>query len=307
MEYKEFVCAVEKRMNRNLKGGVKASLYTAVKNNGRERRGILVESPGINVSPTIYLEEFYQRFQKGESMDIIIRDVLNFYDMVKYEKPLDVSCIDRYEAVRDKVVFKIVNTEQNRMLLEQVPHMELLDLSIVFYALLAVSREGTATMLINNEHLLQWKVSINLLYEEACKNVKRLLPAQLFTMQYAIDEILDPFSENQENLFEKKEGAEDVMYVLSNPLRSFGAACMAYPEVLSMAGDLLEENFYVLPSSVHEVILMPESKALEQSELDEMVTEINETQVAEEEILSGHTYYYERDSKRLVMRQYMCC
>jgi hypothetical protein len=92
------------------------------------------------------------------------------------------------------------------------------------------------------------------------------------------------------------------MYVLSNPVRSFGAACIVYPEVLDMAGQVLGEDYYVLPSSVHEVVLVPVSKSMEPGEMDAMVMEINQTQVAEEEILSDHAYLYQRDAKSLVMQ-----
>lgn len=82
------------------------------------------------------------------------------------------------------------------------------------------------------------------------------------------------------------------MYVLSNKLKNYGAACIAYPYILDMLAGVLKENFYVLPSSVHEVIIVPESSQIRQSELERMVREINETQVPEEEILSNHAYFY---------------
>ena len=65
MNYREFTGAVEDQMNRRLEGGVRASLYTAVKNNGKERTGVLIETPGINISPTIYLEEYFENYQKA--------------------------------------------------------------------------------------------------------------------------------------------------------------------------------------------------------------------------------------------------
>ena len=65
-------------MNRRLKGGVQASLYTAVKNNGKERTGVLIESPGINISPTIYLEEYFEDYQKGKCLGMIVDEILGF-------------------------------------------------------------------------------------------------------------------------------------------------------------------------------------------------------------------------------------
>lgn len=308
MEYQEFVCAIEKKMNLKLEGGVTASLYTAVKNNGKVKKGMLVEAPGINISPTIYLEEFYERFSKGESLDTIVEDILNFYQTIRCDKSWNASKIERFDSIRDKIVFKLIHTEKNKELLESIPHTEMLDLSIVFYALLDMNQQGTATMTVCNQHLQSWNVTKEELFTLACENAKRLLPAQLFTMQQAVDEILHSASQGKKNLLEGAQKTdEDFMYVLSNPIRSLGAACIAYPEVLDMAGRILEDDYYVLPSSVHEVVLVPESKGMAPDEMDAMVAEINETQVGEEEILSSHAYIYERKTRRLTMRKYVNC
>ena len=181
-------------------------------------------------------------------------------------------------------------------------------MSIVFYALLDVNQQGTATMTVCNQHLESWNVKKEELFSLACENAKRLLPAQLFTMQQAVDEILHSASGGRKNLLEEAQESDgDFMYVLSNPIRSLGAACIAYPEVLDMAGKILDDDYYVLPSSIHEVVLVPESKGMEPDEMDAMVMDINETQVEEEEILSNHAYIYERKARRLTMRKYINC
>lgn len=303
MNYQEFVCAIEKKMNQKLEGGVKATQYTAVKNNGKVKKGLLIESPGVNISPTIYLEEFYQRFLDGGSIDGLVQEILDFYRMIKCEQSMDTQGIERYDAIRDKIVFKLIHTGKNQELLQGVPHIRLLDLSIVFYVLLDVNSQGTATMTVNNDHLRYWDVTAEELFSLARRNVKRLLPAELFTMQQAVDKILRSVPSKKKNLLEESiTRGDDFMYVLSNPIRSFGAACIVYPEVLDMAGQILGEDYYVLPSSVHEVVLVPASKGMEPDEMDAMVTEINQTQVAEEEILSNHAYFYKRDARRLVMQ-----
>jgi hypothetical protein len=303
MTYQEFVCAIEKRMNQKLEGGIKASQYTTVKNNGKVKKGLLIEAPGVNISPTIYLEEFYHRYLDGELVDELVQDILNFYRIVRCDRSMDTNDIEHYDTIQDKIVFKLVHTEKNRELLEGVPHIELLDLSIVFYVLLDVNSQGTATMTVNNEHLQYWDVTADELLALARKNVTRLLPAELFTMQQAVDEILRAVPGKRKNLLiESVTEADDFMYVLSNPIRSFGAACIVYPEVLDMAGQVLGEDYYVLPSSVHEVVLVPASKGMKPEDMNAMVTEINQTQVAEEEILSNHAYLYQREARRLVMQ-----
>lgn len=296
MNYTEFVCAVEKSMSLKMKEGVKVSSYTAVKNNGRERKGIVVEAPGVNISPTIYLEEYYQCYQSGETLEEIVEDIRLFYESIRKEESWDYKKILSYEGVKDRIVFKLINTEKNRELLEMVPHTDLLDLSVVFYVLLEVSREGAAMMTICENHLRQWEIDRDLLWKTAVENGKRILPAELFTMRHALCEIVgsaEQGSDDEGNLLAGGSGERDRMYVLTNRIRSYGAACIAYPYIPGMIGDALGSDYYILPSSVHEVMIVPACGGIEGRELEEMVREINATQVAEEEVLSDHIYYYD--------------
>ena len=323
MQYQEFVCAVEKKMNKKMEGGMKASLHKTVKNNGTERTGLMIETPGKNIFPTIYLEEFYERFQKGEMIDAVIDDILECYQDAESETPTGVYMLEHFEQIREKIVFKLINTKQNEKQLRELPNLPFLDLSIVFYVLLNVRDRGTATMLIKNEHLRMWNVGKTDIYEAAGENMIRLLPAELYTVKQTVEEIMHPSGQKKrQNLLKEKEEnqvlddqkisveeeqqipveeEQDFMYVLSNHLRSFGAACILYPHVLEMVGDVIGEDFYVLPSSVHEVIVVPESYSMEQGEMEAMVTEINETQVAAEEVLSNHAYFYERKTGKLAL------
>ena len=145
-----------------------------------------------------------------------------------------------------------------------MPHIDFLDLSIVFYVLLEITEDGTASMAVTCEHQKQWGTSTERLWKDAAENVKRILPAEFFTMNYALKEILKKGMgiENgqvtvPENLFGNDSSVRDGMYVLSNSIRSYGAACIVYPHVLDMIWNILKTDFYVLPSSVHEVIITP--------------------------------------------------
>ena len=190
MDYRTFTCAVEKQMNQKMTGGVKAGLYTTTKNNGKERTGILFETPGINISPTIYLEEYYQSYRQGADLEKIVDEIMKFYEEIKQEKSWDYERILNYEGVRDRIVFKLVNTMKNRKFLDVVPHIPFLDLSAVFYVLLEATPEGTAAMTVNKTHMKQWGVETDTLWKDAARNCRRLLPAEFFTMNYALREML---------------------------------------------------------------------------------------------------------------------
>lgn len=298
MDYRAFTCAVERQMNQRMTGGVKAGLYTTTKNNGKERTGILIETPGINISPTIYLEEYYQSYRQGTDLEKIVDAIMKFYEEIKQEKSWDYEKILNYEGVRDRIVFKLVNTMKNRKFLNMVPHIPFLDLSAVFYVLLEATSEGTAAMTVNKNHMQQWGVETDTLWKDAARNCRRLLPAEFFTMNYALKEMLRKNAgccekNAAENLLVVDDRPRDGMYVLSNKLRNYGAACIAYPQVLEMIGGILGTDYYVLPSSVHEVVIVPYCDKITAAELDEMVRDINLTQVADEEVLSDHAYLYD--------------
>lgn len=150
-----------------------------------------------------------------------------------------------------------------------------------------------ATVLIRKEHLKLWNVTEEEVFEEAEKNVRRLLPAKLDRMKDVLACMLElPVEEDDD---------EDIMYVMSNEIRSFGAACIFYEGVMEMIHAVLKENYYIVPSSVHEVIILPESMAPGKREMEEVVAEMNETQVEAEEILSDKVYYYNGESRQLSM------
>ncbi|MCU6747907.1 DUF5688 family protein [Faecalicatena acetigenes] len=303
MEYQEFVRAVKEEVNRKLEGGMKAVIYKAVKNNGKEKSGLLIETPGINISPTIYLEEFYEEFEEGESLEKIAVEIVYFYEKVRCEHSWDPEEIRTYDSVKKKIAFKLINTEKNKELLKLAPHISMLDLSIVFYVLLEITEYGSATMLLYNDHLNRWNVSVGRIWEDARKNVLTLLPAQFFTMRSILQGDMEKEecigNQKGQDLLQHDSLERDCMYVLSNRVRNLGAACILYPKMLERIGGILEEDYYILPSSIHEVVIVPASKGTHSEEMSKMVKEINGTQVLAEEILSDHAYFYECSKKKL--------
>ncbi len=305
MDYKEFAHAVEKQMNQRMTGGVKAGLHTAVKNNGKERTGVLIETPGVNISPTIYLEEYYESYLEGRPLGYIVGELIEFYENIKKEESWDCDRILTYDGVKDRIVFKLINTAKNRKFLSTVPHRMFLDLSIVFYVLFEATGESTAVMAVSNNHARQWNVGTETLWQDAIKNARKLLPAEMMTMDYALKEMLGKGCGQMpetENLLSGAGKERDGMYVLSNSLRNYGAACIAYPHIMEDVGEILQGDYYILPSSIHEVVIVPYTREISRKEMDDMVKDINETQVAEEEVLSNHVYLYERSTGRFLGR-----
>lgn len=293
MTYYQFIQAVEGKVKEEVKDTVSVCIYTAEKNNGTVRKGITLSAEGINISPIIYLEEYFEKFKRGSSLEYITAEILRLYQEVCFYKPWKEKNIEAYEEVKDRIVYRLINRKANEKMLEDIPYVPYLDLAIVFYILLEVNQYGTATMAICNQHLKLWGVSDKDIFRQAEKNTSMLLQDEFQTMTAVIEELTSMDFPLQEE--------EDVMYVLSNRIRSYGAAAILYQGRLEAIGMYLKSNYYVLPSSVHEVIVIPEKEEIGMQSLSAIVREINQTQLQEEEILSDHAYYYDRKKKVLSM------
>ena len=90
------------------------------------------------------------------------------------------------------------------------------------------------------------------------------------------------------------------MYVLSNKSRVEGAACMLYPNLIQDFAEAIQSSFYIIPSSIHELLLLPTKHFEESQEVTSMIQEINDTQVSVEEILSYSLYLYDREEQKII-------
>lgn len=292
MNYQQFVIVVKDKVALALGEGMSLQIHTALKNNGVERVGLTIIDGRINVSPTIYLEEYYKQFANGFEIDDIVHNLLDVYHEVKFEHTWDVHSVKDYETMRSKIVYKLIHAGKNENLLKNMPFIAYLDFAIVFYILFEVDYSGTATIPITHELLELWDVPLDDVQQSAFCNAPVLLPACFKPMQIVIDELMG-------TNYSEQEAIEDLMYVLTNSLRSFGAACILYDGMLEKIYEEIGENYYLLPSSIHEMIIVPESNSPSREHLNEMITEVNQTQVDEEEFLSDCVYYYNSSTKTL--------
>lgn len=292
MTYFQFIHAVETKVKKEVEEEKTVSIHTNVKNNGVRRSGIMISEKGINISPTIYLEEYFHQFRMGYPLEQIAKDIVGLYEKIRFQNSWeDGEKVKDYEFVKDKIIYRLIGREENQELLKEIPYKSYLDLAIIYYVLLEVDEYGMASMMVRAEHMDMWKVTEEDLYYRASKNTQELLPYEFAPMRTVIEEL--PTWDGR--------GTGRKMYILSNEMRSYGAAALIYPDCLRKIAGVVGENFFVIPSSVHETIIVAESEAPGREELGSMIEEINETQVEAEEVLSDRAYYYDRESGKLAL------
>ena len=212
----------------------------------------------------------------------------------------DTGWFTDWEQIRRYIMFRLVNTERNAKMLEDVPHLDVpeLGLSMTCYIVL---QEGTAVVSLEKSHVRLWDVTEEEVMEQALMNT----PGQKRAWIRSMPEVLGSSSGAGAGQPAPEVFGQLPLYVLTNEQQIYGAACMLYEGLLERTAEQLGADFYIYPSSVHEVILHPVSGKMQGSveDMRNMVRGINASEVPEEEVLSDEVYYYDREEKKLLIAE----
>lgn len=273
MDYTTFTMELMELLQQMIEEDTEITLEKVPKNNGIVLDGIIFNKKNQRTSPVLYVQDYYEFWKKGISLEQLVEKIV--WSFEHYENDIQISqdfFLD-YGKVRPRIFFKVINYEKNRDLLQEIPHRRILDLAMVFYH---HPEHVPATVLIKNSHLQMWEISEELLELDARKNTYFGQPAEFLPMREIVG----------------AEGEHSSMYVLTNEDRSFGAGVIFYPGVLETAARIFKRNFFIIPSSIHECILVPDDGNSTQEELSFLVADINEHCVDPREVLSDRAYYY---------------
>lgn len=288
MGFENFIKEIGERVAKATGEMVKAT--KVMKINGVELQGITVYSTDRKIHSTIYLERYYEDFKFGRTLADITEAITNLYNEGKQQNNVEVTFLYNFEAIKDRIVYKVINANANDELLKHVPHKKIHDLAKVYYIELADRGEGVrASVLIKNTLLKEWGVDEAEVFALAEENTEVLCPAKIVFMS----DILGELGVGIEN------DASVQMYVISNEKNYNGAAAIFYENTLKVFADFLKSDLYILPSSLHECILLPAEKGMDVKGLKEMVHEVNRTQVEKEEVLSDSVYIYNRETNTI--------
>ena len=300
MNLKAFEELVKENVSIRLGSRYEVTINKITKNNDTILSGLTIRQGDLNISPTIYLNEYYEGYENSRyTLYSIVNHIIETYKKNKTDKSVDMKFFLDFDSVRPFIVHRIINTERNKDFLKDVPHVEFLDLSIVFMAIIngyTNYKDGLASITVTNSHCKIWEIGIDELIFTARQNTPRLMPATLKTM----DEIL---------MKAKASGAEDIptsaygsnMMVVSNNYGLYGASTMLDKNYLRDLSDAFGSNYYILPSSIHELIVLVDNFGTYSEELKEVVRSINATMVDPVEVLSDSVYYFDRENDRLLV------
>lgn len=297
MKLEEFANAVLAAVREKADGVFNAWLTGNTKNNGVKKVGITTAGPESKSGSCVYLNDYYREYRNrclefGEAAEIVYQQIMRHRNDLK-----DINTADflQWNIIKHHIYAKLVNADANGEVLGTVPHRIFLDLAVVYY--IKVQEEGeaenerTLSIMIQNDYLNTWGRDEESLYQAALTNMRMDGSTYFVSLEKLLCSIL---MKGMDNLKFRDEEYVN-MYVLTNRNKVFGAVEIMDRNTLQQISEKLADDFIVLPSSVHETVIIPSNKAPEYGELAEMVRGINETLVSMEERLSNHVYRYNRD------------
>lgn len=263
----------------------------------RQMDGLTLCRKGSNVSPTLYINCMYEEYLQSGDYERVMTNIAKAYvNAVEAIPQIGVPDITT-DAARNNIVFQLVNTRQNEGLLVGVPHREFLDLSIIYKWIIKVDSNGIQATIISNGLAEKLGLTEEQLFELSSENTPRLMPTCVESITDVIRNMM-PEGFDEEGVDLDLQGPS--MWVVSNSHKYYGASAMLDSEALYELSVKEGCNLIVLPSSVHEVIAVPETDGAGDVEfLLGMVTGINDTEVSMEERLSNSVYYYDREKRSL--------
>lgn len=301
MNYQQFQREIKEALQEMLPGEYHIEVHKVMKNNDQELDSLNIMAESAKVSPNFYLQHYFQRYQGGEEISELVTEMIRLYQQTWQECDLSQLNIDlSLDGCRDRVFLRLVSRERNEQSLEKRPFIPFLDMAITFQLLLYQFGEGIGSIAVTNEFQKNWEISTKTLFQLAQANTIRLFPKKICYMKEILQELLSETEYRQEFSRENQEADGDIdPLVVSNEKGINGAAVLLYPECLMELSEYCAGDFYVLPSSIHEILVVPARQNFVPEKLKKMVRDVNACCLEENEILSDCVYYYSTQDKIL--------
>ena len=264
--------------------------------------GLTVTREGDTLAPTINLNNLFDSYSKHpeHSITAVMQEVASVIQHTP--ETFDIGRIMDYDRVKKNLFMRLSAAEKNKDLLEHAPHIRKEDLAITFHIMLDQSDKGTATTMINDNMMEAYGIDLDQLYQDALLNSPVICPAQIENMGEALSRMMiedmksagappELIQEMEKDL--KESNKDNPMTIITNDRLVDGASAIFYPGVMDLVGERMQGDYFILPSSVHETLVVPDDGRVSLQELTDMVKEVNMTQVSPEDQLTDQVYHYD--------------
>jgi len=294
MDYENFKAELMEDIRRHLyESGTEAVLSERQVDKPNESYMALTAMPeGKDVGVNINIDRYYDQYEKGRPFSDIVDSVV---DNIEYgfenSIELNPSELVNYDQMKKRLSMEVISLAGNEDYLANIPHHEIEDMAVIYRFVVEREDYSLASIVVTNEQLKLYGITEEELHADALINAPKIRPAVIQRMTDVINEMTG--TDEMEFI---PQDIDDMMYVASVPDRVQGASVLAYQDFMDQAAQRLEGDFFILPSSIHEIILVKDDGDINFRKLEEMVQEVNATQVQPEEKLTDSVYHYDSEA-----------
>jgi hypothetical protein len=248
---------------------------------------------GVNIS----INKCFEAYEDGTDYNTTVDKTAQIVaDSLENKPDVDLDTLTDYDKMKDKLVMEVVSAETNKDLLETVPHKDIEDMAVVYRFVLNSDVEGRASILATNQMIENFGITADQLHADALENAPRIKPAEIKGMGEVLAEMMGIEQAEMMGLYPVRPEDEQI-FVASVPDKVHGAGVLAYQDFMDQAAERAGGDFYILPSSIHEILIVPDNGKMGLPELENMVKEVNATQVSPQDKLTDNVYHYDSQAK----------
>lgn len=299
IRFEKFIETVKTEIRLLCGDGYQIIIEPIPRNNGTEHTGIDIRKEHGEEMAHLNLDSYYEQYLAGMDIEEIVKDIWDIFNSFE-QKEMPNRLLEDFEKAKDKIVFSLVNYEMNKARLQSIPYVPFLDLAIIFDVLLDRTESGQRTVDVTNKELTAWGTTKEELLFWAKKNTPRLYMAEISLL----DDVVKSFSDGiaWDGYFDgfMKEKEHD-FYVLGNRNGIKGAAVILYEGLLKEMAKSLESDLLILPSSIHEILVMAYNNEVNLFLIKDMVERINQSEIPLCDVLSNEIYRYSREKEEISM------
>ncbi len=309
MEYSLFCSDVKAEVERIMGEDYDVKLEKVIKNNNVTYDALIVMKKGEHMAPTVCLNDCYDQYNRGQDIKDIALSVISWYERYKKQIVVNVDDFLNYSSMKRRVFVKVINAKMNSGLLENVPHRYYYDLAMMVYLVIDEDDVQRGTANVTNMQLNMWNIDEETLFNDAISNTREIKPPKFENMGDVMKELLASkvlragykVGMDEQMDISLARAIEDIenmsnlnVYVLSNLCKIDGAVYMLFDDVLEQIAQKLQSDIYIIPSSIHEVLVLAKEENTEYKNLKDMVMSVNVNHVEPQEVLSDSVYFYKR-------------
>jgi hypothetical protein len=259
---------------------------------------LIVKPEESNIGVNLRLTPMYEAYNSGAEYSEVMRNAIaTLDDALGKSEQFNISGLRNYEEMKSSLVMEVVSAEANADFLQTVPHHTIEDMAVVYRFLVDEVSDGRASVVVSNNMLATYGVSEEQLRADALANAPEIRPAVIKGMGEVLSDMMGVEMDELVMMGMVTPEMNENMLVATVQDNIHGASVIAYQDFMDQAAERAGGDFFILPSSIHEVLIIPDRGEMDSKQLENIVRQVNNDEVRPEDKLSDHVYHYDSKEK----------